>query len=163
MLPTATIRAGAISAIVACALVAGVGASGAPGTTKQRIAITETHRIGTGAGRFRLLPLTAGVLDLDSGTVRWADVKLRRRVLSGQIVESLAGLARLTGARGTLTIRWRAEEVSAGSSYKVERGTWSIARGTGAYEGATGSGGLGAVVPPARAMAVQFEGLVTIP
>jgi hypothetical protein len=141
--------------------------TGAPSATTgeaaQPIRITETHRIGTFAGTFRLLLPTRGRLDLDSGSSRWTDVTIRKQMIEGQRVERLRGVARFSGAHGTLVVRWRADEVSAGASFRAGIGTWTVVGGTGVYEGLSARGRLGFVIPPARSMSLQLEGLVRTP
>ena len=126
-------------AFVAAVSLASVAAAG-PEAAKQRVAInTKMHQ-----STFVLIPLQAGPLARDSGTVKdnTPNAPCRKVVRDGQEANVCnGGRWTLTGKRGTLTIRVPAEWVDPGSGgCGVAFGTWNVVRGTGEYAGITGGG-----------------------
>lgn len=69
----------------------------------------------------------------------------------------------LRGRRGTLEIRWSGRYVSAGGSWEVVTGTWWIAKGTGEYAGARGTGRIaGVFTAQGNRYFQRFQGSVTL-
>lgn len=131
-------------------------AAAEPLAGRQRISITgkgETHT-------FVLTPMTAGALKRDSGS--FSDCCWQERVImrDGQRIEINDPIATYTGQRGTFVLRYRVEWVNAGNGYTVGTGAWKIIRGTGAYDGVTGSGRSAATWFRRSFVSFRAEGLV---
>ena len=148
-------------ALVAAIILTSVAAAG-PEATKQRVVINmKIYPQGT----FVLLPLQAGALKPDSGTIssNWTNIPERAVIRDGQRVGIHNGaVTTLTGKLGTLTIRDRNEWVDVGNNDHIGIGTWTVVRGTGQYAGIVGKGrnghaGLGS---PWYA---RYEGLLNSP
>jgi hypothetical protein len=102
----------------------------------------ETEGAGCGTGSFALTyhPLSsAPVTDRGFAFRSVADQTVRRRG-DGTIWRHLGGTELLTGARGTLTVRWDGIQRKSNGRWGNETGTWSILSGTGTYAGRSGSG-----------------------
>ena len=120
-------------------------AAGDPGAAKQRVAISMK---GLENGTFVLTPLQAGALKRDSGTVRVVFSQEPDVMRQGQTVSIYRNTYTLTGKRGSMSIRERAEwvvvsnEKAPGADYVpgVGIGTWKVVGGTGAYAKITGGG-----------------------
>jgi hypothetical protein len=150
-----------LAAIVALlvALTLATVSGAAPGTAKQRVAITMRFHDST----FTLVPFRSGALKPDSGTMTDdADATCHDVVRDGQKADVCTGQRwTLTGKQGTLTLRGRAEWVNAGAGgCGVAFGTWSVVRGTGVYAGLTG-GGRSAYEAHCEKWYSRHEGLVT--
>ena len=148
-------------ALVATIILTSVAAAGTEAAT-QRVAINmKIYPQKT----FVLSPLQAGPLKPDSGTISstWLNVPGRDVIRDGQKVTIYNGaVTKLTGTRGTLTIRDRNEWVEVGNDDHIAFGTWKVVRGTGQYAGIVGKGrsghaGLGS---PWYA---RYEGLLSLP
>jgi hypothetical protein len=127
-----------IAAAVTLTSVAAAGSAAA----KQRVAIDMEI---VPESTFVLTSQTAGGLKRDSGTIRgnWRSVLgLGRSFMrDGQRVTIYSGVVwKLTGKRGTLTIRERNEWVDVGNGDGVAIGTWKVVSGTGQYAGIVGKG-----------------------
>ena len=131
-------------------------AAAEPLAGRQRISIT-----GKGGGHtFILTPLAAGALRRDSGS--FSDCCWRERVImrDGQRIEVNDPIATYTGERGSFVLRYRVEWVNAGNGYTVGTGTWKVIRGTGVYDGFTGSGRTAATWFRDSFVSFRAEGLV---
>ena len=131
-------------ALGAAIVVTSVAAAG-PEEAKQRVAISMK---GLENGTFVLTPLQAGTLKRDSGTVRVVFSQEPDVMRQGQTVSIYRNTYTLTGKRGSMSIRERAEwvvvsnEKAPGADYVpgVGIGTWKVVGGTGAYAKITGGG-----------------------
>src|SRR5262245_52959746 len=133
-------------ALAATIVLTSVAAAG-PDAANQRVAIDMKIYPQK---KFVLTPLRPGPLKSDSGTISstWLSVPGRAVMRDGQKVTIYNGaVTKLTGKRGTLTLRDRNEWVDASSvntraGYPpgVGIGTWAVVRGTGQYAGMVGKG-----------------------
>ena len=151
----------AIAALVAVS----AGASGSTSAVRSvRIAITERDCFAclSHNGTFSLAPLKTGVVELDKGSFTYVAGNPKIVYRDGQLLEIVNGTDTLNGKNGKIVIRWRVESVSAGAGNEIGIGTWTIVKGTGAYEHLRGSGRLGVMfpAPPARNLSAQYEGFV---
>ena len=144
-----------------------------PDAAKQRVAIDmKLCWPGASEKTFVLMPLQAGPLKRDSGTIsfNWLTIPGNTVMRDEQEVTIYnGGVATLTGKRGTLTIRGRTEWVDIGSDGNgdgeddgIGISTWKVVRGTGQDAGTVGKGrgghaGLGC---PWYA---RYEGFLTLP
>lgn len=147
--------------LVAAIILTSVAAAG-PDAAKQRVVINmKIYPQKT----FVLLPLDAGPLDADKGTIssNWTSIPGRDVMRDGQKVTIYNGaVTTFTGRRGTLTIRDRSEWVDVGNNDQIGISSWKVVRGTGQYAGIVGKGrgghaGLGS---PWYA---RYEGFLTVP
>jgi ABC-type amino acid transport substrate-binding protein len=158
--------------IVLVALVAAVTltsvAAASPDATKQRVVISSKL---FPEKTFVLTPFKTGAVKRDSGTiVAEREAPSRNAMRDGQKVTIFDGQVwKLTGKRGTLTIRERTEWVSVSdevTSYGyppgVATGTWKVVRGTGQYVRISGSGRSGHAGFGSPWLA-QLEGFLTSP
>jgi hypothetical protein len=141
-------------ALSALGLISPAVAASAP--TKQRIAITAR----AGINGFVLQPMGAGKLAPDSGTAEWCCWSRRLLTRDGQRVEVNNPVATLTGKRGTLVLRWRIEWLDAGNGYTIGASTWKVVRGTGVYDGISGSGRGAASWLPRGPVTFRAEGFL---
>ena len=148
-------------ALVAAIILTSVAAAG-PDAAKQRVVINmKIYPQKT----FVLLPLDAGPLDPDKGTIssNWTSIPGRDVMRDGQKVTIYNGaVTTFTGRRGTLTIRDRNEWVDVGNNDQIGISSWKVVRGTGQYAGIVGKGrgghaGLGS---PWYA---RYEGFLSVP
>ena len=126
----------AVLMLVTAAAAVGAQADAVPTRAKQKIAITAKGD----TDHFVLGPVNRGALARDSGDVSWCCWSRRFVTRNGQTAEINNPLATFTGARGTFEIRFRIEWLDAGGGYTVGTSTWRLVRGTGDYEGLSGSG-----------------------
>jgi hypothetical protein len=153
-------------ALAAAVTLTAVAAAG-PAASKQRVAIDMKL---WPQKTFVLTPLQAGPLKRDSGTIShdFLSIPGRDVMRDGQKVTIYdGGVARLTGQRGTLTIRTRNEWVDLerdengdGQDDAVAIGTWKVVRGTGQYAGIAGKGRSGHVGLGSPWYA-RYEGVLT--
>jgi hypothetical protein len=90
-------------------------------------------------------------LDLDTGSTTFTSGPtpvFSGRIVGGQRVDRFRGTTTLTSRRGTLVLRLQQDFVSAGNSYQIATGTWSVVGGTGQYVGLVGGGRSALVRPP---------------
>jgi hypothetical protein len=162
----------ALVVLAAAVTLTSVAAAG-PAAAKQRVAIDMMIcSPGKSQGTFVLTPLQAGPLKRDSGTIdsNWLSITGRKVMRDGQEVTIYDGaVIRLTGKRGTLSIRDRNEWIGLGVDGNgdgevdaIAITTWKVVRGTGQYAGIVGKGrnghaGLGS---PWYA---RYEGVLTVP
>ena len=148
-------------ALVAAIILTSVAAAG-PAAAKQRVVINMKIYPQKA---FVLLPLDAGPLDADKGTIssNWTSIPGRDVMRDGQKVTIYDGaVTTFTGQRGTLTIRDRNEWIDVGNNDQIGISSWKVVRGTGQYAGIVGKGrgghaGLGS---PWYA---RYEGFLTVP
>ena len=159
-------------ALMAAVTLTAVAAAG-PDAAKQRVAIDmKLCWPGASEKTFVLMPLQAGPLKRDSGTIsfNWLSIPGNMVMRDGQEVTIYdRGVATLTGKRGTLTIRGRNEWVDVGRDGNgdgendgIGTGTWKVVRGTGQYAGIVGKGRDGHIGLGCPWYA-RFEGLLTRP
>jgi hypothetical protein len=151
----------AIAACIIAAATLTAVATASPAGSKQRIVITTAE--GNGYA-FVLTPLSAGPLARDSGTAAaccWTERFIKR---GGQSIEIDNPLKTYVGKHGTFTTRLVIEWVDAGHGQIIGTGTWTIVRGTGAYEHVKGNGRLAVLWPKALASweTSRAEGLVAL-
>jgi len=138
---------------------------------KQRVAIEGLLNMGTATGTFKVVPLTAGPLQADSGS--FGDVHGFQAIpatpaisRNGQSVTVLGGggFTRVYTAKNgrfrvaeTLELVNAGPEIGNGSRYGVTTGTWSLHGISGAYKGLRGSGAEAGVVLPKAGNSVRFS------
>jgi hypothetical protein len=140
-----------VAAALGCTLFASAAAPGGIDAQKQRIAIQIKLPLNAPKGTFTLLTLTPGSLDLDTGSTTFTSGPtpvFSGRIVGGQRVDRFRGTTTLTSRRGTLVLRLQQDFVSAGNSYQIATGTWSVVGGTGQYVGLVGGGRSALVRPP---------------
>jgi hypothetical protein len=151
-------------ALAAAVTMTAVAAAG-PDAAKQRVAINMKNPDN---GTFVLTPLQAGALKRDSGSVSAVYPDPSTVMRDGQRIDIYRNTYTLTGKRGRLSIRERAEFVSV-SNEKVPGqdftpgvgiGTWKVVSGTGAYAKVTGGGRSGQQGHP---WLIRQEGFLTVP
>jgi len=145
-----------------------VGVSGATSTApKQRIAINVTIRPRAAPnGTFKLTALNPGPVAPDSGSVTSVDPIETHGVRDGQAFTRFPRTTTtFTGKNGTLVIREDQYLVSAGRGVMVDTATWSVVRGTGAYERVRGKGRQASVFSEAATTPypIRYEGMLTSP
>ena len=157
-----------LAALAAAVTLAAVAAAGQEGA-KQRVAINmKIYPHGT----FVLTPLQAGSLERDSGRIdsNWLTIPGRDVMRDGQKVTIYNGaVTKLSGKRGTLTIRDRNEWVDLGQdsnrdgeSDGIGITTWKVVRGTGQYAGLVGTG-RGGHVGLGSPWYARYEGVLRAP
>ena len=152
-----------VLAVLAAAVTVTSVAAASPVAARQRVAITASGVASpTSSGKFVLIPLDAGALEVDRGTETstWTTRVVMR---DGQRVEIANWVTTCQGKRGTLVLRLRIEHVDAGNDYVVGTGTWKVVRGTGEYAGVTGSGGVGTMYRHGGRWNERREGFLTAP
>lgn len=159
------VRRIALALSVSVGIAASLTSLGAASTavTKQRVAIEERAVSDSPTGTFTLMPLTAGPIKADSGSVAFA---VRRRgtvTVSGQRVATYTVKQTLTGKRGVIEIRAVTKSTDAGGGYLAGTGPWSVAAGTKAYAGLRGGGRQSGVLTPKKVIFTRYEGFVTLP
>ena len=152
-------------AIAACVFVTVASvASGGPSATKQRIAIEGKLVLATNKGRWTLIPLSAGPLERDSGTLVGGGVIKPPIIRNGQRVTVVIGKDAHSGKNGNFIATQVVESVTAGRGAAAARGTWKFHGKTGVYKGVTGGGGFGSASPANSSILYsRQEGTVTIP
>ena len=138
-------------------------AAAEPATTRQRISMTGIFDTETGRGTWKLIPLTAGPLKQDSGTLTGSGTIGPKLLRNGQRITVIVGGDTLTSKRGGFGVSQRIESTDVGNRYSADIGTWEIRGGVGAYEGVTGKGRAAAVGLPNGKLLVNQEGWVTTP
>jgi hypothetical protein len=135
--------------------VVSVGAAAHAGVD-QRVAITARSGVYT----FVLTPLKPGAVKRDAGTASWGSPSERTIVRGGQTVEIDNVLATLTGRKGSLQLHFRIEWLNAGNGYVVGAGRWTVVRGTGVYEHASGGGRSASSWLPRGPVSFRAEGFL---
>ena len=154
-------------ALVAAIILTSVAAAG-PEAAKQRAVIDmKIYPQKT----FVLTPMQAGPLKRDSGKIssNWLSISGRKVMRDGQEVTIYDGaVTRLTGKRGTLTIRDRNEWVDLGIDGNgdgevdgIGTTTWKVVRGTGQYAGIVGKW-RGAHAGLGSPWYARYEGFLTV-
>ena len=140
--------------VVAVAITAVSVASGGPSATKQRVAIEAklvVVRDGVAPVTFKLIPLSSGDLQADSGKFSAMGSLGKPKIdKNGQTVSVITGSDTYVGANGTLKVAQRTERTQAAQNYFVDTGTWKVISGTGVYQGYRGGGGYTAVLVAAK-------------
>ena len=148
---------------VATAVIASA-ASGGPSAQKQRVAIEGRLVLATNKGTWTLVPLSAGPLKKDSGTLVGGGNVLPPVIRDGQKVTVIIGKDVLTGKRGSFVMTQRVTSVLAGRGETADTGTWKFQPGTGAYKGVKGGGGFAAsCCAKTGILYSRQEGFLTIP
>jgi len=153
-----TVALGLLAA-VALGLAGSVGATAEP--KKQRDIIAQLERIGWGT--WSLQPATQGPVTSDRGRYTWMKTLERRNARNGQSYRRVVSTVTFEGANGTLVVREDDVIVSAAVGKEVVTGTWTILRGTDAYEGVRGGGRLAAALGFGRPDPWRYEGFMTSP
>jgi len=139
------VRQAMLVALVAAVAVTTVAAADSD-ATKQRVAITTQANQTTSVSKAMLVPLQAGALRRDSGSLVGQSPSSHKFVMrDGQRVEIYGSVGTFKGKRGSIVIRFQQEYIEAGNGYHPATGTWRVVRGTGDYEGVTGGGRFGHV------------------
>ena len=147
----------AFGALVALAVTLTAVAAADPVAAKQRVAIRNQ-----GSEGFALSPLTAGALKFDSGTASFCCWSSHYVIRNGQKVEVTTGPElTLVGKRGTIVASNRMEFLEVADGFQLFTGTWKVVRGTGAYAGLTGGGGVAGVALPNGQSKWRREGFLT--
>jgi hypothetical protein len=139
--------------VAACAL--SIGASAGAGGGKQRVAIQWK-----GASGFVLIPLTAGKLKGDTGTVTFCCWTSREVIRDGAKVGIGNPKMTLVGQHGTLVASNRMEFLDIRGGYSVFTGTWKVIRGTGDYAQLSGGGRVAGIGLPNGTTKWQREGFL---
>lgn len=137
-------------------------ASAGSNATKQRISFLQTFDPATGAGSWKLIPLSPGPLKADSGTQKGYGTASAEALRNGQRVIPIVGSDNMSGKRGTLVISQRLVSTAVGSRYTADIGTWKFVSGTGAYQSMTGGGRFAGVGLPGGKVIINQEGWVTV-
>jgi hypothetical protein len=150
-------------AAVATAVIAAAASAG-PSAQKQRVAFELRLVLATNKGTWTLIPLSAGPLKKDLGTLVGGGTILPPVIRNGQKVTVIIGKDVMTGKRGNLVLTQRVKSVLAARGETADTGTWKFQSGTGAYRGVTGGGGFAAVCCAKTGIVyAREEGSLTIP
>lgn len=141
-------------ALAAISLTAVASASSAP--VKQRVIITQKDGSG-----FVLTPLTSGAIKPDAGTADFCCWTNRPTTKNGQQVNIDNPQMTLVGKQGTIVTRNEVGFIDIPDGQSVFTGTWKVIRGTGAYAGTTGGGGLAGLQLANGNTKSQFEGFLS--
>jgi hypothetical protein len=133
-------------------------ASGGATAAKQRIAIKGSFGRYTDAGKFTLVPLTAGELKRDSGKSAATANAGEPFIRKGQTVTVATSTDNYETAKGSLYVAVRVEIVDAGGAYRIATGTWTVLNSTGIYAGYRGGGTFTSVEPPKGPGVFREEG-----
>jgi hypothetical protein len=157
-------RTTALVVLLACAsaLVLLSVASAGSRATKQRISFLQTFNVQTGAGTWKLIPLSPGPLEADSGKQNGDGAAGASVLRNGQRVTPISGSDRMTGKQGTLVISQNLVSTNVGKRYSADIGTWKFVSGTGAYKALSGGGRFAGVGLPGGIVIINQEGWVTI-
>jgi hypothetical protein len=159
-----TTRQLVLAVLVAAIAVTSVAAA-SPGAAKQRVVITANGVANPASSlRFVLRPLSPGRLKADSGT-ETSTYTSRVVVRDGQRAEIASWVTTCKGKRGSFVLRVRVEHIDAGNGFHIGTGTWTFARGTGAYTGITGGGRVANAFLDygSRAMSERRDGYLNLP
>jgi hypothetical protein len=160
-LATPTTRFTLVACLLAVAVLSAVAAA-SPAITRQRIMITSR---GANADRFVLVPLTAGAVARDSGSISACCWGNRSTVRDGQSIDIGNPLLTFVGRHGLFAYRAVMEWVDAGNGWAVGTGSWKIVAGsgTGVYRHLEGTGRAAVTLKPGGAVvSFQAEGFVDL-
>ena len=132
-------RYAVLIALAAAVTVASV-ATARPEAAKQRVQITTSGPANNSGQKFVLTPLSAGLLESDSGPSTSVVANQRTVTRDGQAAQIVTWVTTQKGKRGSFVVRARIEHIDAGNGFHIGPGTWKFVRGTGAYAGLTGGG-----------------------
>src|SRR3954454_5341468 len=116
-----------------------------PGPQSSASRSVGTFDTNTGAGTWRLVPLTKGPLKADSGTISGSGKIVGRSLRNGQRVTLIEGGDTLLGKRGSFGISQNVTSTEVAPGISADIGTWRFHAGIGAYERVSGGGRFAAV------------------
>jgi len=159
-----------LAATIGTALLAGAtafAASGEAAAQRQRIGINMVVNDATDTATFTFHRLTAKTLtdvpgeQIDSGTASMGGGAFGQEYRNGMKVMNAVRRPTLDGKDGTLRLVQRYDESEMQNGVRVQLGTWTIAKGTGAYADVKGGGRYVAVKTSNGRTFVRQEGWVT--
>lgn len=145
--------------LAAALTLAGLSAAG-PAAKKQRVVVNQLEK--PGRGTFKLEP-DPGPIATDKGAYTWTHKPPVTSTRDGQRFKRYDSKVTFVGKNGTFVVREIATLVAAATTYEIATGTWEVLRGTGAYEGVTGGGRLGAIIGVLDPSPWRYEGFLISP
>jgi hypothetical protein len=145
-----------VLAVLTVAAATAAVAHGGSTVARQRISI-----VNIGENGFGLAPLGPGPLKQDLGSATFCCWTDHNSVRDGQSIDISTGpTMTLKGKLGTLVAMNRMEWLDTTGNVSIFTGTWKITKGTGAYKGLTGGGGVAGVMFANGNSRWQRQGLV---
>jgi len=131
------------AAVLVSALVPMAGAHVAPATLVKGDRISIVSRGTADAGRTFTLRFERAGHSPDAGaSVRVVQARDIEVLAGGAASRRISGTEVLQGARGSLTLRWSAEQVRENGRWDGIEGSWSVVAASDAYSGCVGYGEL---------------------
>ena len=130
--------------VLVSALVSMTGAHVAPATLAKGDRVSIVSRGTADAGRRAfMLRFARAVHSPDAGeSLRVVETRRVDALAGSAVRRRLSGTDVLHGARGSLTLRWSAEQVRENGRWDSIAGRWSVVAASDAYSGCVGSGEL---------------------